>query len=347
MVKDKKVIGDFILSKNGKTVIGYVGNGYNKNIVIPDGVEKIGKHAFVGKYIKSIKFPDTLLEIGVLSFANCRYLEHIDFGNGIKNIGDLGPESIFSECTSLKTIEIPSNVKSLGRNVFYGCENLEHVIFHEGIQAIAEDAFKCCKNLTEIELPSTVHFVGHGCFPYVSKIKLHGDIPHGLIDALNPESSGGRYWSNIHLLLTHVIDKNGEHICIPKYISNTDKSKASFLLNSGIENHRQMLCSCGANGAISHAAAYEMYVYLLIHGKEPCKELKTYVKRASKDIVVDLIEDGRNEDAITFMKVSNMTETSIQYLYDYAVKNGKSEFAAYILEMMHKSEKANKDSLRI
>lgn len=345
MVKDKKVIGDFILSKNGKAVLGY--NGNDENVIIPDGIEKIGKHAFVSEGIKSIKLPNTLMEISAAAFAYCHNLEHIDFGNGIKNIGDLGPESIFSECMSLKTIEIPSNVKSIGRNVFYGCKNLKHIIFHEGIQAIAEDAFKCCENLTEIELPSTVRFVGHGCFPYVNKIKLNGNVPYDLIDALNPDSSGGRYWCNDYLALAHVIDKNGEYICIPKYISNTDKSKASFLLNSGIGNYRQMLCSCGANGKISHAAAYEMYVYLLTHGKEPCKELKTYVKKSSKDIVIDLIEAGRNEDAVAFMKISGMTEVSMQYLYDYAVKNGKSEFAAYILEMMSKSKKANKDSLRI
>ena len=347
MAENEYVKDDFILSKNGKTVIGYIGNGYNENIVIPDGIEKIGKHAFVGKGIKSIKFPDTLLDVGVLSFANCRNLEHIDFGNGIKNIGDLGPEAIFSGCVSLTTIEIPSNVKSIGRNTFYGCENLEHIIFHDGIQAIAEDAFKCCEELTEIELPSTVHFVGCGCFPYVSKMKLHGDIPHGLIDALNPENSGRRYWCDDYPKSAQIIDKNGECAYLPKYILNTNKSKAAFLLNSGIDNYMQMLYSCGSNRDVSHETAYSMYTYLLTHGKEPCKELKTYVKRASRDIVIELIEAGKTEDAITFMKESNMTKTSLQYLYDYAVKNGESDFAAYVLDVLSKNKKTTKKSMRL
>ena len=57
-----------------KTMIGNV-NVWNlrlcKELVIPDGIEKIGDHWFWGSRIKSVVVPASVKEIGVGAFCNC------------------------------------------------------------------------------------------------------------------------------------------------------------------------------------------------------------------------------------------------------------------------------------
>ena len=53
---------DFIISENG-VLKGY--NGTSTNVIIPDGVKKIGESAFVhNSVIQSITVPNSVTEIG-------------------------------------------------------------------------------------------------------------------------------------------------------------------------------------------------------------------------------------------------------------------------------------------
>ncbi len=83
--------------KNG-VLKKYIAEPGETEVVIPDGVKKIGSSAFERcKNLKSITIPDSVTSIG---------------------------ESAFAECTNLKSIIIPDSVTSIGEDAFENCDNI-------------------------------------------------------------------------------------------------------------------------------------------------------------------------------------------------------------------------------
>lgn len=109
-----------LVFKEGREEIDpYSEFGYHctvKEVVLPDGLKKIGDIAFSGwKNLEKIKIPDTVTEIG---------------------------ERAFSDCDKLISISIPK-VETIGKGAFKGCDRLEKVTLGENA-VIAEEAFSEC-----------------------------------------------------------------------------------------------------------------------------------------------------------------------------------------------------------
>ena len=45
-----------------------------KNVVIPDGVERVGAYWFLGSGVENMEIPAGVREIGEYAFYNCRHL---------------------------------------------------------------------------------------------------------------------------------------------------------------------------------------------------------------------------------------------------------------------------------
>ena len=107
------------------------------HIIIPEGVEIIKAEAFRScESITSIILPDSLKTIEWRAFVDCRNLQHIDFGNGIQQIGCLGlSNDIFDGCKNLHSVIIPSQVKYIGDAVFYKT-GLNTIQLNEGLENI-------------------------------------------------------------------------------------------------------------------------------------------------------------------------------------------------------------------
>ena len=130
-----------------------------KDIIVPDGVEKIGNHWFCGCHANSVTIPATVKEIGASAFCECRSLKHIYFQ------GDSKLELICKECFSgsgLEEITIPRNVKELQKLSFEKCEHLTTVVFQEGsmMKKIGDYAFLHSKSLSNISLPEGLEHIG-------------------------------------------------------------------------------------------------------------------------------------------------------------------------------------------
>ena len=106
------------IQKNGKLKITeYIGNA--DDVTVPaeldeKKVETIGKAAFVGRFIKSLKV-----------------------SSGISVI----ESDAFSYCDNLKSAELPSSVKMLGNFAFYNCVQLTSVKLSSGLKEIGAGAF--------------------------------------------------------------------------------------------------------------------------------------------------------------------------------------------------------------
>ena len=90
-------------------------HAYGPNIIIPEGVDSIGEHAFEGLPITSIKFPDSVKYIGESAFRNTNLTE-VDL-SGVIGIS----EYAFSK-TPITSVKLSPNLYDLGPGAFSDTE---------------------------------------------------------------------------------------------------------------------------------------------------------------------------------------------------------------------------------
>jgi len=136
------------------------------DIVIPEkingvNVYHIGEGAFADcKYLESVEFPSTLKTIKAEAFSGCIRLFEVEIPEGVTSIGD----NAFEGCISMTDAYIPEGVKKIADGLFNGCKVLSNVSLPEGITRIGEYAFEGCKSLDEIELPESTKEIADGAF---------------------------------------------------------------------------------------------------------------------------------------------------------------------------------------
>ena len=312
-----------------------------ENMVIPEGIEIIGKDAFMSKRfqhnnIKSVKFPDSLKKIEEAAFFQCIDLTDIQFGNGLQCI----EKAAFTSCMVLEKIVFPDSLRIIGSQAFMNCSRLKHVVFNEGLLVIEPSAFYACTELNEFVLPKSLRVVGDESLQYARKVTIHGDLPYNLMRAVSPISwtTNSEFYCRKWPKVVELLTDDGAYF-LPKYIEVANAADCECALNSGIpEKMQPMYKYCNA-GDTSADTAYAAYMYLLESGKEPCEDLRKYVKRMSKSITLRLIATNRNAEAAKFIGLGLLTTAAAKSLYENSVNNGNNDIAAYLLEEMKKDNK--------
>jgi len=104
----------------------YAYSAYVDYVIIENGVENIGKNAFVDQYsLISVEIPDSVTRIEYGAFRNCCSLMNVSLGNGLTEIGG----SAFEDCYSLVSITLPESLEAIGYSAFFGCSGLSSVTF--------------------------------------------------------------------------------------------------------------------------------------------------------------------------------------------------------------------------
>lgn len=180
------------------------------SLVIPDGVTTIGSNAFCGCHnISSVSLPDTLRKISMYAFSVLPELTHITIPESVEEIGIsafgsckslysvtfLGDPGViggnpFSECEMLSVIDLPEDgalsvVQSalidtrdnrfiaylVGYGVAPGAQKQD--IFYsvpDGIEIIGAQAFRRCRELSEVVLPDGVTAIEGEAFSFCGKL---------------------------------------------------------------------------------------------------------------------------------------------------------------------------------
>ena len=120
---------DFIIVKG--TLKSYLGT--KKEIVVPAGVEYIGKAAFKDRSITSIT-----MQNGVVGICN----------------------NAFKGCLDLETVIIPGSVTQIGGGAFDNCRSLKSVVIPDSVTEMY-DAFSNCTALIDIKLSNNLSWI-HG-----------------------------------------------------------------------------------------------------------------------------------------------------------------------------------------
>ena len=78
-----------------------------RNLIIPEGVEKIDRRWFYGTAVESVTVPASVMEIEMYAFYECKSLRYVQFQDGSKL------EKIGIKCfqhSALEKIAVPKNV---------------------------------------------------------------------------------------------------------------------------------------------------------------------------------------------------------------------------------------------
>lgn len=156
------------------------------HMVIPEGVTGLGYNAgfpLDTSKLVSITFPDSITAIPEKLFQNCRNLERVDLGNGVKTIGAKAfsgcsslssvvfsdsltsiESSAFQDCSSLSAVELPRGLTSIGKNAFQGCSSISAVTLPDSLTTLEDFAFQDCASLTRLTVGKGLTKVGEGVF---------------------------------------------------------------------------------------------------------------------------------------------------------------------------------------
>lgn len=138
------------------------------NVVIPNGLSRIGERAFASSSICTLESSLPLEVVGKNAFSGCKQLQTVDI-SAVKRIGS----GAFSGCekfigTPDSTLVITS-VDSLSSGTFGGCKAIRRVRLSPSLKYL--DGFGGCSSLEECELPSAVTDVAAGAFSGCKSLK--------------------------------------------------------------------------------------------------------------------------------------------------------------------------------
>lgn len=172
------------------------------NIIIPQSVESIGFGAFSYSNISEISLPDNLKSIGAAAFRDSD-IKEIIIPESVKDI----ETTIFANCRKLQKVQIlTKQIDGIPDNTFDGCSLLKEVNLPSSVKYLGKSAFYDTQSLEQLDIPSSCTEIGSNCFYYSGLTYIK--IPDGVTELK------GEMFANCN---------NLETVDLPQTLSNFDK----------------------------------------------------------------------------------------------------------------------------
>ncbi len=198
---------DFVYIEDGDIITIDSYQGDKEEVTIPSKINgKVVENLSLGCFsnnskITSVVIPEGVEFIGRKAFEKCVNLKSVSLPSSLKYISDYA----FEDCSSLKTITIPENVSSLVSNAFDGCTSMESfkvsennekyrskdgmiyntdysylvrcpqtkasVTLPDNLYGVGDSAFHGCSKLTSVTIPEKVYKMGYLVFAFCTGLK--------------------------------------------------------------------------------------------------------------------------------------------------------------------------------
>ena len=223
--KNFVIVGDILYSGDRKQIITLLaGIRDEKNLVIEEGIEKIGENLFsMCKELETIHLPSTLKSITGSAFTNIETLSTITISNDNPNykvednmlLSKDGTQFVYA--TSNRTsLTIPEGVKIVKNNSILGGK-IESVIIANQVEELESFVFNNCYKIKSITLGKNINKIEPG-------FKAWGVPNTNKIITIDNENS--YYKIDGNLILT------SDEKTVVTFINTADK----FVIPNGIEN---------------------------------------------------------------------------------------------------------------
>ena len=134
--------------------------GIMENVKIPSCVTKIGDDVCAGSKIKSVTFPDGIIEIGENAFLCCMALNNVEIPASVKRICT----SAFAKGHGRMSVTIANGVEVIGKEAFFLNENITELFIPSSVKEIADQAFGCCFRLERVTFEGVVENISPTAF---------------------------------------------------------------------------------------------------------------------------------------------------------------------------------------
>lgn len=122
-------------------------------------VKEIGDGAFQGTSIVCLLIPYGVERIGKNAFRDCKKLINVAMTNDVKEVG----EYAFAD-TSLECIKLSSELTHIETGMFCGCDRMMSFAIPNKVEKIGEHAFAHCHGLYSIVIPDSVKEIAFNAF---------------------------------------------------------------------------------------------------------------------------------------------------------------------------------------
>ena len=304
----------------GWKVAGYGDIG--KSVDIPaevDGVPvtMVGAHAFEdARGLERISIPESVTFVGNYAFWGCTSLTQVDIPQSLTTL-NLGT---FRGCTALAHVAVPDSVTLLGDGVFQGCTALTSVDIPDSVTEVGDSCFRDCMGLETVVLPPSVHKVSRSAFrncERLSRVVIPGEV----------EYVGPRAFQGCPLLESITISGDDTDVTLNAF---RNYSLMCFIVDLAVE--RQMLPFEEAKTLLNSESRRERLLGACVVASYPERVGEIATKLV---LTRTLAEAGRTEELRVFEgKPGYLSKPSIQKCIDSANANGRTETAAYLLDLL-------------
>lgn len=331
---------DGIIYSRDKQTLVLASSGRDGVVNIPEGTKTIANGAFMNCNVCEVNCPDSLEYIKDNAFSACTFLKKINFGKGIKQIGDSFRNSsgVFAYCYLLNNVVIPQSVEEIGNFAFFHCDELSNVTFNEGIRGIGFSAFSFCPKLTDVVLPASLIDAGFESFQGVTNVTVKDgcrvfNLPSAVMmlpgfnsqeDAMNKES-----------LIVDVNIEGKGHVYLPKYTSSEKITYTNDFFNSNWYDREF------SESVYEQAYSSRSKQILAIHIYKQTKnsDIGAYLRRAGKTIAKRMIDEGNESGAVEFLQFGLMTTAALKTILKTAEAKGAASVSSYILMQLSNKKK--------
>ena len=171
-------IKDDVIYNGFKTaVVGTLNKITSDRLELLDGIKTINRNSFWNcKGIKTIVFPESLIDIGYNPFVGCSNIKFESHSPRFKVIDDVlcnFDESkiiCYPAWKAIGHIKLPDSVITLERGAFSGCDKMTGLDLHN-VNIVNKSCFTNCSSLKKLYCSDFITYVGEWAFAYCSSLE--------------------------------------------------------------------------------------------------------------------------------------------------------------------------------